>query len=148
VKQALIAVLLVGVTSVLAHLHVAAQSYYPVVQVKSPEGLVFTAVHEPLSERRACAEANHRFLAPFKSMCGDCRIVVARCEREMEGVKAALTERSPILQHLILAPGLQLAISGPEAAASSSCIHIARSSADQGIRCMPPSRPPYNFQAR
>jgi hypothetical protein len=142
VKQALIAVLLVGVASALAHLHVVAQSYYPVVQVKSPEGLVFTAVQDATSERGDCAAANHRFLAPFKSMCSDCRVMVARCERELQGVEAALSNGKSIPHHQISAPGLHLAIAGPEAAASSSCNHIARSSTDQRtLRCVPPQRP-------
>jgi hypothetical protein len=141
VKQGLIAVLLVGVTSVLAHLHVVAQSYYPVVQVKSPEGLVFTAVQDATSERGDCAAANQRFLAPFKNMCSDCRVVVARCERELQGVEAALSDGKSIPHHKILAPGLHLAIAGPEAVANSSCHLIARSSIHPGIRCLPPLPP-------
>jgi hypothetical protein len=141
VKQGLIAVFLVGVASVLAHLHVVAQTYYPVVQVESPDGLVFTAVHDATSERGDCAAANQRFLAPFKSMCSDCRVVAARCERELQGVEAALSDGKSIPHHLVSAPGVHLAIAGPEAAASSSCNHIARSSTDQGIRCVPPLRP-------
>jgi hypothetical protein len=138
VKKTVIALVLVGVASVLAHLHVVAQSYYPVVRVTSPEGLVFTAVHEPTAERGECAAANERFLAPFKSMCTDCRVVVARCERELQGVEAALTEGKSIPHHRIFAPGVQMAIVGPQEAASLSCDQIARSAIAQGIRCVPP----------
>ncbi len=139
-KQAITALLLVAVASVLGHLHVTAQSYYPVVRVATPDGLVFTAVHDATSERGACAAANERFLAPFKSMCIDCRVVAARCERELQGAEAALGEgRSP--HHRIFAPGLQVAIAGPEQAASLSCGHIARSGDAQGVRCVPPSPP-------
>ena len=139
-KQVVTALLLIAAASVLAHLHVTAQTYYPVVRVSSPEGLVFTAVHEPTSERGACAAANERFLAPLKSMCSECRVVAARCERELEGAEAALSVgKSP--HHRIFAPGVQVAIVGPDEAASLSCSQIERTGGAPGVRCVPPSRP-------
>jgi hypothetical protein len=141
VKQAITAVLLIAVASVLGHLHVTAQSYYPVVRVSSPDGLVFTAVHEATSERGACAAANERFLAPLKAMCSECRVVAARCERELQGVEAALSDGKSIPHHRIFAPGVQVAIVGPEQAAGLSCGEIARSGGAQGVRCVPPSPP-------
>ncbi len=140
-KQAITAVLLIAVASVLAHLHVTAQSYYPVVRVSSPDGLVFTAVHEAMSERGECAAANERFLAPLKAMCSECRVVAARCERELPELEAALSDGKSIPHHRIFAPGVQVAIVGPEQAASLSCTQIARSGGAQGLRCVPPSRP-------
>lgn len=118
-----------------------AQSYYPVVRVASPDGLVFTAVHEATSERGECAAANERFLAPFKSMCSDCRVVPARCERELQGAEAALSAGKSIPHHRIFAPGLQVSIAGPEEAASFSCRQIAGGGSAQGVRCLPPARP-------
>jgi hypothetical protein len=141
VKKALTALLLIGAASALAHLHVTAQSYYPVVRVSSPDGLVFTAVHEATSERGVCAAANERFLAPLKTMCSECRVVAARCERELQGVEAALSDGKSIPHHRIFAPGVQVAIAGPEQAASWSCGQIARSGSEQGVRCVPPARP-------
>ena len=140
-KKVFTALLLIGAASALAHLHVTAQSYYPVVRVSSPDGLVFTAVHEPTSERGECAAANERFLAPFKSMCSDCRVVAARCERELQGVEAALNDGKSIPHHRIFAPGVQVSIAGPEGAASSSCHQIAANGSAQGVRCIPPSVP-------
>lgn len=139
-RQAITALLLVAAASVLAHLHVTAQSYYPVVRVSSPDGLVFTAVHDATSERGECAAANERFLEPFKSMCSDCRVVAARCEREPE-LEAALSDGKSIPHHRIFAPGVQVTIAGPERAASLSCRQIARSGGAQGVRCVPPSPP-------
>ena len=140
-RQAITALLLIAAASVLAHLHVTAQTYYPVVRVSSPDGLVFTAVHDATSERGACAAANQRFLEPFKSMCSNCAVVAARCERELPELEAALSEGKSIPHHRIFAPGVHVAIAGPEQAASLSCNHIARSGSAQGVRCVPPARP-------
>lgn len=140
-KAAFIAIVLVGVASVLAHLHVVAQTYYPVVQVASPGGLLFTAVHDATSERTACAAANDEFLAPFKSLCRDCKVLAARCERELDGFDAALTLGKALPHHLVSAPGLQLAITGPEEVARLTCDHIARAASAPGVRCLPPPRP-------
>jgi len=139
-KQAITAVLLVGAASVLAHLHVVAQRYYPVVRIESPEGLVFTAVHEATSERSLCAATNDRFLTPFKSMCSDCRVIAARCERELQGMEAALNDGTSIPYHRIFAPGLQVAIAGPAEEAGRSCDLIARGGFGQGVRCVPPAQ--------
>lgn len=111
------------------------------VRVSSPDGLVFTAVHDATSERGQCAAANERFLEPFKSMCSNCEVVAARCERELQGVEAALSGGKSIPHHRIFAPGVQVAIAGPEQAASLSCSQIARSGSAQGVRCVPPARP-------
>ena len=138
VKQALIAIVLVGTASALAHLHVMAQSYYPVVRVASPDGLVFVAVHEPTSERAACAVTNSEFLAPFKSLCADCKVVAARCERELGSFEAALNLGRAVPHHLVSAPGLQLAITGPDEIARMTCDHIARAAAGRDVRCLPP----------
>lgn len=136
-KQTIIAVVLVGTASVLAHLYAVAQSYYPVVRVQTPEGLVVTAVHEPTSERGACAAANERFLAPFKSMCTDCRVIAARCERETADIGAQLLGAAAAAQHRVVAPGLQMAIDGPDAAVKLTCEEIARATRGQA-HCLPP----------
>jgi hypothetical protein len=136
------AVLLVCAASVFAHLHVAAQTYYPVVHVRSPEGLTFIAVHEPTGERAACGEANDRFLAPFKTMCKECRVVAARCARELQGVEVGLRDGSPMAHHRVLAPGLSVAIAGPQESASLGCRDIVRKLAAEGIpsvACLPPA---------
>ena len=139
-KQGLIAALLIGIASVLAHLHVVAQSYYPVVQVASPEGLLFTAVHDPMNERSHCGAANADFLAPFKALCRDCKVVSARCERSLEGLEAALNGGKAIPHHQVSAPGVHLAIAGPEEAARFACDHIARAASLQDARCLPPAK--------
>jgi hypothetical protein len=143
VKQTIIAIVLVGATSALAHLHVVAQTYYPVVRVVTPEGLVLTAVHEPTSERAECAAANGEFLAPFKTMCKDCRVVTARCERALAGFEAELGAGTTIGQHRISAPGvLNLAIDGPLEIAQLTCNEIARARFGGDIRCVPPAGRP------
>ena len=78
-KQALIALVLIAVGSWLAHLHVASQTYYPVVRLASPDGLVYTTVQDEVQERRACGAANDRFLKPIKELCKTCQVVFARC---------------------------------------------------------------------
>jgi hypothetical protein len=141
-KHTITAVLLVGAASVLAHLHAVALTYYPVVHVQSPEGLTFVAVHEPTGERAACGEANDRFLAPFKAMCKECRVVAARCARELQGDELALRDGRPMAHHRVLAPGLSVAIAGPHEVASLGCRDIVSKLAAEGIpsvACLPPT---------
>ena len=133
-KQAIIAAALIAAGAFLAHLHVVAQTYYPVVHVTTPEGLEYTAVFDRTDERRACGAKNDRFIAPFKSMCKECQVVLARCERELDGLELALTEGKDIPYHRIFAPGLRVAISGPAAMAKLGCDTIASGLAAQGLR--------------
>jgi len=107
-KQAIIALVLIAVGSWLAHLHVASQTYYPVVRLTSSDGLVYTTVQDDLQERRACGAANERFLKPIKEACKQCQVVFA--------------------------PGLRIAIAGPAPAAKASCEYIAGDMVKRGQR--------------
>jgi hypothetical protein len=142
-KQVIIAVLIAAAGAVLAHMHVVAQTYYPVVHVTTPEGLKYTAVFDRTDERRACGEKNDKFIAPFKAMCKGCEVVLARCERELEGLELALSEGRALDQHRVHAPGLRVAIAGPEEVASYGCDYIAKGLSAQGMRavaCIHPLR--------
>jgi hypothetical protein len=132
--HAIVAAVLIAVSAWLAHLHVVSQSYHPVVQLSSPDGLVYTAVQDPKHERQACGAANDRFLAPVKKGCEQCRVVLARCERELVGLELAVHERRSIAQHIVTAPGVRLAITGPEASAKASCEQIAEQMVRSGLR--------------
>jgi hypothetical protein len=130
-----IAVVLCAVAAVLAHMHVVSQRYYPMVKVASPEGVVFIAVQDMKQERRACGEANSRFLEPVKARCQDCKVVAARCERVVDGVEErALLEGKPLPGYLVTAPGLRLSISGPDASARANCEYIAGDMVKRGMR--------------
>lgn len=142
-KKAIIAALLAGAGAVLAHMHVVAQTYYPVVHVTTPEGLKYTAVFDPTPERRACGDKNDRFVAPFKAMCKECEVVLARCERELGGLELAINEDKAIPYHRVYAPGLRVAISGPADMAKLGCDTIARGLTAQGMRsvsCVYPAK--------
>ena len=133
-KQAILVIVLIAAAAWLAHLHVAAQTYYPVVQVLAPEGLTYTAVQEPVSERSACGAANERFLGPLKAQCAQCQILYARCARSLEGLELSIHEGSPISQHLVYAAGLRIAIAGPAGLARSSCDFLAGDMVKRGVR--------------
>jgi hypothetical protein len=93
VKQVLIGLLVIAAVASLAYMHVVSQTYHPVVRLASPEeGLIYTTVQDEVAERRACGAANDRFLKPIKSLCKQCQVVYARCERKLEGFEAALAE--------------------------------------------------------
>ena len=141
-KKSIIAVLLIAAGAVLAHMHVVAQTYYPVVHVTTPEGLKYTAVFDRTDERRACGAKNDRFVAPFKAMCKECQVVLARCERELDGLELALSEGKEIPYHRVFAPGLRVAISGPEAMAKLGCDTIARGLNERGMRSVACVHPP------
>ena len=125
-----LAAVLAVVTAWLAHLHVLSQSYHPVVQLSSPDGLVYTAVQDAKHERQECGAANERLLAPVKKDCKSCRVVLARCERELQGMELAVHAGRRVPHHVVTGPGVRMVIAGPEANAKASCQLIA----DQMVR--------------
>jgi hypothetical protein len=141
-RNAAIAVVLIAVSAWLAHLHVVAQSYHPVVRLSSPDGLVYTAVQDAQQERQECGVANQRFLGPIKQTCKDCKVVMARCERQLEGFELALHEGKKVPHYLITGPGMRMAIAGPTESAKASCELIASAMLRSGLRtaaCVYPS---------
>jgi len=140
-RQIAVAVLLVAVSVWLAHLHVVSQSYHPVVRLASPDGLTYTAVQDATQERQACGAANDRFLAPVRGGCKDCRVVTARCERQLQGFELDLHEGRQIPYYLVSGPGVRMAIEGPEASAKASCEQIANHMVRSGLRSAACVRP-------
>ena len=124
-KQALVILVLLAVGSVLAHYHVANQSYYPVSKLASADGYTFHMVQDRRAQRNACGEANERFLAPIKARCLQCEVVYARCERELQGVELALLMGDPMPMHVVVAPGLRLAMEGPKERVRQECEQLA-----------------------
>ena len=127
---------------VLAHLHVASQVYYPVLEMSSPDGLRFTAVQDESAERRKCGEANDRFIEPVRAGCAKCEVVYARCERELDGLGLQLMREGRVPYHMVRSPGLRLAIDGPEELARRSCEFIAADLVKRGYRsavCLRPA---------
>jgi hypothetical protein len=129
---------------VLAHMHVQMQRYYPMVKLSSPEGLTFIAVQDVTGERRACGDANDRFLQPVKARCKDCKVVAARCERVVDGdEERALLEGRALPGYLVVAPGVRLSISGPDASARANCEYIAADMRKRGVSgaaCLSPRK--------
>ena len=136
-----IAAVLIGVSAWLAHLHVVSQAYHPVVRLSSPDGLVYTAVQDARRERRACGAANERFLAPVKQGCKQCKVEIARCERQLEGFELALHERRKVSNYVVSGPGVRMAIAGPAATAKASCDQIVSEMVRSGLSaaCLSPS---------
>ena len=132
--QVLIAVVLIAAASVLAHMHVVIQTYHPVTRIASPEGLVFTVVQDAKQERRDCGTANERFLEPIKAHCKTCRVVIARCERELEPFERSVYEGEALRHHQVFATGLRLAIDGPAELARASCELTAAELVKRGMR--------------
>jgi len=124
-KQALVIVALLVVGSVLAYYHVANQSYFPVSKLASADGYTFHMVQDRRAQRNACAEANNRFLAPIKARCLQCDVVYARCERELQGLELALLMGDPVPVHVVISPGLRLAMEGPKERVRRECEQLA-----------------------
>lgn len=141
-RHAVVAAVLIAVSVWLGHLHVVSQTYHPVVRLASPDGLVYTAVQDATHERQACGAANDRFLGPVKQGCKDCRVVLARCERQLEGFELLVDEGKKIQHPMVIGPGVRLAIAGPEAPAKASCEQIASQMVRNGLRsaaCVSPT---------
>jgi hypothetical protein len=144
-KQALIAIVLIAAAAVVAHYHVAAQRYFPIVHISSPDGLSYLAVMDPTPERQACGASNDRYLKPIKQLCKECRIDYARCERSLDGLEAKLHDGVLIPYPAVDAPGLRMAVVGDANAAQMACAFIAAGMVKQGIpaaACVRPNRPP------
>lgn len=124
-KQAIVILVLLAVGSVLAHFHVANQSYYPVSKLASADGYTFHMVQDRRAQRNACGEANDRFLGPIKARCLQCDVLYARCERELQGVELALLMGDPMPMHVVIAPGLRLAMEGPKERVREQCQQFA-----------------------
>jgi hypothetical protein len=124
-RQAILVVALLAVAGVLAHLHVAAQSYYPVARVFTPDGFTYTIVQTVRDERSACGAANSRFLDPVKGACKDCKVIYARCERKLESDELELSKGYGERNHMVVSPGLHMKVEGPPEKARAVCDQIA-----------------------
>ena len=132
-RQVLIALVLLAAGSVLAYMHVVTQTYHPVTRVSSPDGLVFTAVQAATQERHECGVANERFLTPVKTLCTRCKVMAARCERELEPFERAVLQDEALTHYQVSAKDLHLAIEGPAAAARESCELMAGALRKMGV---------------
>ena len=140
-----IAIVLLAAAGAVAHFHVAAQSYYPVVRIAAPEGLSYLAVMEVQRERQGCGAANDRYLRPIKAMCDKCRIVYARCERELEDLEAKLRDGKPVGYPQVDSPGLRMAVIGDGRMAKKMCDFIAADMMKRGVSaatCVAANRTP------
>ena len=138
---AIVGLLLVVAVSVIADLYVQSQVYYPVVHMTFPDGLSVSAVMTETGERRACGVTNDEFLAPFRHLCKECRIVAARCERELEGVDLALLRGEPLPYPTLTARDARVVFMGPAEVARMSCNVAAAAMAQKGFKyasCIPP----------
>src|SRR2546428_2632870 len=143
-KRTIITVALLAIASVVAHLYVQSQVYYPVVRLNLPDGLSIAAVLPETKERKACGAANDRFVAPFKQTCKDCKIAMARCERQLEGLELAMREGTPVAYPMVVARELRLAVMGPPEAAKAGCQIVTTDMLAKGMRtaiCIPAQLP-------
>jgi len=124
-KKAIVILILLVVGSLLAHYHVANQSYYPVSKLTSAEGYTFVMVQDRTAERSACGRANDRFLEPVKARCVACDVIYARCERELQGLEFALLMGDAVPMHVVVAPGMRLAMEGPKERVRRECEQMA-----------------------
>src|SRR6266850_8218429 len=139
-----LALVLIVAASVVAHLYVQSQVYYPVVHLNLPDGLSIAAVLPETKERKACGAANDRFVAPFKQTCKDCKIAMARCERQLEGLELAMHDGIPVPHPMVVARELRMAVMGPPEAAKAGCQVLAANMVANGVKtavCIPASAP-------
>jgi hypothetical protein len=133
---------LVAAAGFVAHMHVVAQSYYPSLRVQAPEGLMYVVVQDEKAERRECGAANDRFLARIKQGCKECRILAARCTRALEEpLERDLYKATPVKYSTVVAPGMRMAIVGPQPLADQSCVLIAQEARKQGASSTSCRRP-------
>ena len=142
VKKALLSLVLLGGGLALAQLYVEAVAYFPVVKVSAPGGLEFTIVHDAIGSRKACGAANREFIDPIRAQCKECRVVYARCERELKGAELALLRRQALPFHMVSASNRRLLVTGPSKVAKRACEDLASNIVHSGIQtatCLYPS---------
>lgn len=133
-RKALIIVVLLAAGAVLARYHVENQRYFPVTKLTSSDGYAFDVVQDRTDTREACGRANERFLAPLKAACAQCEIVYARCERELHGLELALLMGDPVPLHVVVAPGVRLAMQGPAPTLRRDCEAMAAAIVKAGAK--------------
>jgi hypothetical protein len=133
-RHALVIVVLLAAGAVLARYHVDNQHYFPVSKLASSDGYTFHMVQDRTDTRENCGRANDRFLAPLKTACGQCKVIYARCERELHGLELALFMGDPVPVHVVIAPGVRLAMEGPPAAQRRDCEAMAAAIVKTGVR--------------
>lgn len=131
-KAAIIGIVLIAVATVAAQLYVESQVYYPVVRLDLQDGLSITAVLPETKERKACGLANDKFVAPFKQSCKECKIAMARCERELEGLALAMREGKDVPHPMVVANEVRIAVMGPPEAAKAGCQVVAANMVARG----------------
>jgi hypothetical protein len=124
-KKALFLAVLLGAGALLASYHVANQHYYPVTRLESTDGYTFSLVQDRVKSRTQCGEANDFFLGPLKERCAQCRIVYARCERELQGLELKLLMGEPLPLHVVVAGGFRMALEGPAKTIRRDCEDMA-----------------------
>lgn len=132
-RKILIILVLLGAGALLARYHVANQHYFPVSKLASSDGYTFVLVQDRTDTRDACGKANDRFLAPLKAACAQCQVQYARCERELHGLELALLMGDPVPVHVVLTPGVRLAMEGPPNTLRRDCEAMAASIVKTGL---------------
>lgn len=132
-KHALVVLALAIAGSVLAYFHVASQTYHPVVKLSSSDGFTYVVVQDAGPKRNACGDANDRFLEPVKKLCTQCRVVYARCDRQLEGIELALSAGEPIPHYKVDGGGVHLAVEGPPDKVRAVCEEIASAIVRGGV---------------
>jgi hypothetical protein len=145
IKKSLVVIALLAIASVLAHLYVKSQIYHPVVRVVFPDGLSIAAVLPQTKERKACGAANDGFLRPFRQQCKDCKVMMARCERELEGLELSLRQGAALPYPTVIDRGTRVAFMGPTENARAQCQATAAYLVSNGMRsavCLPAQKVP------
>lgn len=124
-RKALIILVLLAAGAVLASYHVANQHYFPVSKLASSDGYTFHMVQDRADTRDACGKANDRFVGPIRQRCPQCSVVYARCERELHGLELSLLSGDAVALHVVIAPGVRLAMEGPAATLRRDCEAMA-----------------------
>ena len=142
---AVFAIAFVAIASVAAYLYLQSQVYYPVVGLALTDGLSITAVLPQTKERKACDLANERFIVPFTQSCKECKVSMARCERELGGLELAMRDRAPVPYPMVVAGEARLAVMGPPEKAKAGCKVLAANIAAGGVKdaaCVQPQAAP------
>src|SRR5260221_13581389 len=95
-RNGIVAFALIALASTAGYYYPRTLVFYPVVRLDLPDGLSIIAVLPQTGEREACERASDHFVTPFRRTCKDCKVAIAHCERQLDGLELAMHDGLPV----------------------------------------------------
>lgn len=133
-KYVVLAVLLLLVGVALTQIEFDNRTYVPIVRMRTDNGLFLTLVQDRTSRRKACREANERFVGPLGEACRGCTVESTDCAVQPEGIDRALANGEQLPLYTISAEGMRMALLGPPGSVQATCEMMVAQMVVRGLK--------------